>query len=57
MPNKCYHLYHRTAPDKVGYQKTLQLLNTLTSLSKEELVRQISTSISRIGRRNLNDNY
>jgi hypothetical protein len=58
MPNKCYHLYHnRTAPDKVGYQKTLQLLNTLKSLSKEDLARHISTSAPRIGRRNLNDNY
>jgi hypothetical protein len=51
MPNKCYLYHNRTAPDRLDIRKHTN------SLSKEELVRQISTSISRIGRRNLNDNY
>lgn len=58
LPHKCYHLYHnRTAPEPTGYQKTLNLLNQLKSLSKEDLVKHINGSLGKIGRRNLNDNY
>ena len=57
VPNKCYHLYHtREQPDMVGYQKTLQLLQQLKNLSKEDLIKSINSSIPKIGMSNKYDN-
>lgn len=57
VPNKCYHLYHsREQPNMVGYQKTLQLLQQLKTLSKEDLIKSINSSIPKIGMSNKYDN-
>jgi predicted glycosyltransferase involved in capsule biosynthesis len=57
VPNKCYHLYHsREQPDMANYQKTLQLLQQLKNLSKEDLIKSINSSIPKIGMSNKYDN-
>jgi glycosyltransferase involved in cell wall biosynthesis len=57
-PNRCYHLFHeRTAPDMKWYQRNLQLLQKLGSLSKEDLQRHIMTSAPKIGLKNKYDNF
>jgi predicted glycosyltransferase involved in capsule biosynthesis len=57
LPYKCYHLYHnREAPNQNGYQRTLQLLQTLKNLSKDDLVKTINFSLSKIGMINKYDN-
>ncbi len=58
LPYRCYHLYHtREQPDMVGYQKTLQLLQKLDSLSKEDLIRYINTNIPKNGLLNKYDTF
>ena len=58
LPNKCYHLFHnRTQPDMTAYQRTLQLLQTLSNLSKEDLVKYINKSIGKNGMKNSHDDY
>lgn len=55
---KCYHLYHdRPAPDMKWYQRNLQLLQKLTSMSKEELQKVINNSLPKLGMKNLYDNF
>ena len=47
---RCYHLYHEKAqPDMKWYQRNLQILNNASKLTKEELSRQISASMNKIG--------
>jgi len=58
LPYKCYHLYHnRETPNQSGYQRTLQLLQSLKSLSKDDLVRTINMSLPKIGMVNKYDNF
>ena len=58
LPNKCYHLFHeRGQPDMKLYQKNLQLLQKLRTLSKEDLQKTINSTIGRIGMKNLYDNF
>ena len=58
LPYKCYHLYHnRETPNQIGYQRTLQLLQSLKSLSKDDLVRTINMSLPKIGMVNKYDNF
>lgn len=55
---KCYHLYHdRPAPDMKWYQRNLQLLQKLTSMSKEQLQKFINNSLPKLGMKNLYDNF
>ena len=54
--NKCYHLYHsRETPNMVYYQRNLQLLQQLTTLSKEDLVKTVNMSVQKNGMKNLYD--
>lgn len=56
--SKCFHLYHsRETPNMVNYQKNLQLLNQLTTLSKDDLIKTINTSLQKNGMRNLYDTF
>ena len=53
MGTTCYHLWHeRGAPDPLPYQRTLELLNRLMSLSKEDLQKHINISLPKIGKKN-----
>jgi len=53
MGTTCYHLWHeRGAPDPVPYQRNLELLNKLMSLSKEDLQKHINISLPKIGKKN-----
>jgi len=57
LPHKCYHLYHnRETLNQNGYQRTLQLLQTLKNLSKDDLVKTINFSLPKIGMVNKYDN-
>jgi predicted glycosyltransferase involved in capsule biosynthesis len=57
MGTTCYHLWHeRGAPDPGPYQRNLQLLNKLVTLSVDELQRHCSNSLSKIGMLNKYDN-
>lgn len=56
--NKCYHLYHsRETPNMLYYQRNLQLLQQLTSLSKEDLVKTVNMSVQKNGMKNLYDTF
>lgn len=58
VEGKCYHLYHdRFAPDMKWYNRNLQLLQSLSNLSKEDLVKSINNSKSKIGMKNLYDDF
>ena len=53
LKSRCYHLYHeRVAPDNRFYQRTLQLLEKSSKMSKEELERVTNASIPKIGMKN-----
>jgi predicted glycosyltransferase involved in capsule biosynthesis len=55
---KCYHLYHnRPAPDMKWYQKNLSLLQTLSSMSKEELQKLINGEVPKSGLKYKYDNF
>jgi predicted glycosyltransferase involved in capsule biosynthesis len=56
--SKCYHLYHdRPAPDMKFYQKNLNLLQSLSVLSKEELQKVIVKVTPKSGMKNKYDNF
>jgi hypothetical protein len=56
--HRCYHLYHnRESLDQVQYQKTLNLLSQLKSLSKDDLVKNIQREMQKMGMRNKYDNF
>ena len=56
--NKCYHLYHsRETPNMTYYQRNLQLLQQLTALSKEDLVKTVNMSVQKNGMKNLYDTF
>jgi hypothetical protein len=58
QPGKCYHLYHdREAPDMKWYQRNLQLLQSLSKLNKDELIKHISSTMQKIGMKNKYDNF
>ena len=58
LPGRCYHLYHdKEAPDMKWYQRTLQLLNKLSTLNKDELFKVIQTTSPKIGMKNKYDNF
>jgi hypothetical protein len=58
LPSRCYHLFHnREQPDVNYYQRTLQILQKASSMSKDELSKSISTSSQKIGMVNKYDNY
>jgi predicted glycosyltransferase involved in capsule biosynthesis len=55
---RCYHLYHsRQAPDMKWYQKNLHLLQTLSSMSKEEIQKLINVEVPKSGLKNKYDNF
>jgi predicted glycosyltransferase involved in capsule biosynthesis len=55
---KCYHLFHNREPlDQKNYQKTLQILQKAKTLNKEELLRSISMSSSKMGMKNKYDTF
>jgi glycosyltransferase involved in cell wall biosynthesis len=57
IPNKCYHLFHeRGQPDMKLYQRNLQLLQKLSALSKEDLMKTVNASLQKIGMKNKYDN-
>ena len=50
LKSRCYHLYHaKEQPDMKWYQRNLQILNNAAKLSKEDLHKQISGSLQKIG--------
>ncbi len=58
IPNKCYHLFHnREQPDMPSYQRNLQLLQTLSNLSKEDLIKSINKNLAKNGMKNSHDDY
>lgn len=58
LPNKCYHLFHnRVQPDMTAYQRNLQLLQTLSNLSKEDLVKYTNKNLGKNGMKNSHDDY
>lgn len=49
-PHRFYHLWHhRGAPDNKWYNRTMELLNKLVNLNRDELQKQIQGSLSKIG--------
>jgi len=55
-PYKCFHLYHeRVQPDMKLYQRNLQLLKKLSSLSKEDTMKHVNSTIQRTGMKNKYD--
>jgi len=49
----CYHLWHdRSAPDPAPYQRNLQLLNKLVTLTPQDMQKHINASIQKIGMKN-----
>jgi predicted glycosyltransferase involved in capsule biosynthesis len=53
---RCYHLYHhRENIDQKLYQNTLNLLNQLKNLSKEDLTKTIQRDVQKIGMKNKYD--
>jgi glycosyltransferase involved in cell wall biosynthesis len=55
---KCYHLYHsRETLDQKQYQKTLQILQKSSQLSREEIQRSIAMSSPKIGLKNKYDTF
>jgi len=53
---RCYHLWHeRPAPDSQLYPRTMDLLNKLITLSKDDLVRHINLNAPKIGQINKYD--
>jgi glycosyltransferase involved in cell wall biosynthesis len=58
QPGRCYHLYHdREAPDMKLYQRNLQLLQSLSKFTKDELIKHISSTVQKIGMKNKCDNF
>ena len=58
LKSKCYHLYHtRDTLDQKQYQKTLQILQKSTTLTKEELQRSIAMSSQKMGMKNKYDTF
>ena len=50
---RCYHLYHNSEKkNQFFYQRNLQLLQNLKSMSKEDSIRYINNSSSKIGMKN-----
>ena len=55
---KCYHLYHeKSQPDLKYYQRNLQILQKMSTMSKEQLSKMILNENSRIGMKNKYDNF
>jgi len=53
MEARCFHLYHsKAAPDNKYYQRTLQLLEKTSKMTKEEIQKASNSSITRIGMKN-----
>jgi predicted glycosyltransferase involved in capsule biosynthesis len=50
---RCYHVYHNSEKkNEFFYQRNLQLLQNLKSMSKEDSIRHINNSSSKIGMKN-----
>ena len=50
MPYKCYHLYHeRDQADMINYQKTMQMLQQLMVLNKDQLQQHVNSTVQKIG--------
>lgn len=55
---KCFHLFHtRDTLDQKQYQKTLQLLQKTSQLSKDELQKSIAMSSQKFGMKNKYDTF
>ncbi len=53
---RCYHLWHKKEQiDANLYQRTLALLNQARSLTKEQLISHVNSTIGKIGSKNLYD--
>jgi glycosyltransferase involved in cell wall biosynthesis len=49
-PYRCYHFWHhRGAPDNKWYARTMDLLNKLVNLNRNDLEKQIQASLPKIG--------
>lgn len=58
ISNKCYHLFHnRETPDMTNYQRNLQLLNQLSTLSKEDLIKTVNKDLPKNGMKNKYDTF
>ena len=58
VPGKCFHLYHeRPAPDMKWYQRSMQLLNKLQVMSKDELEKVIANMHPKSGMKNKYDTF
>ena len=52
-PARCYHIWHeKVKPEMMFYQRNLQLLNKLVTLTADETRKYISNSINKIGMKN-----
>lgn len=50
MPYRCYHFFHtRDDMDMKLYQRNLQILDRITKMTKDELLKYISVSVPKIG--------
>lgn len=50
---RCYHLYHdKVRPEAAYYQRNLQLLQKLTSFTKEQTIKYIESTYMKIGLKN-----
>jgi predicted glycosyltransferase involved in capsule biosynthesis len=58
LPARCFHLYHtKEQPDNSFYQRTLQILQKASTMTKDELSKSINSSYQKIGMLNKYDNY
>ena len=58
VPGRCYHLYHeRPAPDMKWYQRNIQLLQKLSVMSKEELIKVINNVTPKSAMKNKYDTF
>ncbi len=56
LKSRCYHLYHsKEAPDNRFYQRTLQILEKSSKMTKEELSKITNASLQKIGMKNKYD--
>lgn len=56
LPFRCYHLWHeRGAPEQKWYNRNLQLLNKLVSLSVDDTKKLININLPKIGMKNKYD--
>lgn len=55
VQGRCYHLYHDRSNlvDQISYQRNLNLLSQFSKMSKEQLLKYIQISLTKVGMKNL----